>query len=70
MQNTKVHLTVHILMTREGRNMQERIRAAYTVALDQTPRLPSTLMEDCSLDIDSNATNKRRKLPESRRTFR
>ena len=49
--------------------MQERIKEAYTMAFDQTPRPPTTLMEDCSLDMDSKATKRRRKEKEMTRTF-
>ena len=50
-----------MVMKNEGRNRQDRMREAYTAELEKVPRLSTTLMEDCSLDIDSKARKRRRK---------
>ena len=49
--------------------MQERIKEAYTMAFDQTPKPSTGLIEDCNLDMDSNATKRRRKANEMRNKF-
>ena len=69
MEATIVHFSVILEITNEGTKRQERMREAYTTTLDHKPRLSTVLIEDCSFDIDSNATKRSRKDVETRRTF-
>ena len=64
------HFTISFSIRMEGRNMQDRMREAYTMALDQIPRPSTVLIEDWSLDIDSKAVKRRRKEKEMLRTLR